>query len=145
MKTYLRNVFIGLSLFALTLFMGNGFWVGQVHAQIADRAINTKGAGFVASSEFKQDIERGVQEVSSDKDAQNNQQEIDNEDNETAGDEHGDVKEVDGENNQSEIDNEIEQEVDQEDATSDQSSDQENGTASTSPENSFSSGVDTGD
>ncbi len=70
----------------------------------------------VIAHDFKNDVEQGVQEVNNDKEAKNNQQEIDNEDQEGAGDEHGDVKEVDGENNQSEIDNEIEQDIEQEDA-----------------------------
>ena len=73
MKIYLRNIFTGLSLFALALFVGNGFLIGQAHAQTADRAINTKGTGAVARSEFKGDVEKGVQEVSRDKDAQSNQ------------------------------------------------------------------------
>jgi len=135
MKTYLRNIFTGLSLFALTLFMGNGFLVGQAHAQTASTT------GQQGQSDFKHDVEKGVQEVSTDKEAQNNQLEIENDDNESAGDEHGDVKEIDGENNQSEIDNEIEQEVDQEDAASGQSSDQESGSVSSSTENGSSSGV----
>ena len=134
MKIYIRNVFTGFSLFALTLFMGNGFLIGQAHAQ------TTSTTSQQGQSDFKHDVEKGVQEVSTDKEAQNNQLEIENDDNENAGDEHGDVKEIDGENNQSEIDNEIEQEVDQEDAASGQSSDQESGSAS-STENSSSSGV----
>jgi len=147
MKTYIRNAFTGLSLFALALFMGGWFLVGQVHAQTADKAINTKGTGAVARSEFKQDVEEGVQEVNNDKNAQNNQREIDSADNEHAGDEHGNVNEVDGENNQSEIDNEIDQEVNQENAARGKSS--ENGssldrTVSTSTENGSSSGTGTG-
>lgn len=134
MKIYIRNVFTGFSLFALTLFMGNGFLIGQAHAQTAS---TTSQQG---QSDFKHDVEKGVQEVSTDTEAQKNQLEIENDDNESAGDEHGDVKEIDGENDQSEIDNEIEQEVDQEDAASGQSSDQENGSAS-STENRSSSGV----
>jgi len=135
MKTYIQNVFTGFSLFALTLFMGNGFLIGQAHAQTAS---TTSQQG---QSDFKHDVEKGVQEVSTDKEAQNNQLEIENDDNESAGDEHGDVKEIEGENNQSEIDNEIEQEVDQEDAASGQSSDQESGSVSSSTENGSSSGV----
>ncbi len=138
MQIYLRNIFTGLSVFSFALFTGNGFLVGQVHAQTTAVTTNQQG-----QSEFKHDVERGTQEVKNDKDAQNNQQEIDNDDSEHAGDEHGDVKEIDGENNQSEIDNEIEQEVDQEDAASGQSSDQENGGTSTSTQNGSSSG-DTG-
>lgn len=134
MKIYIRNVFTGFSLFALTLFMGNGFLIGRAHAQTAS---TTSQQG---QSDFKHDVDKGVKEVSTDTEAQKNQLEIENDDNESAGDEHGDVKEIDGENNQSEIDNEIEQEVDQEDAASGQSSDQENGSAS-STENSSSSGV----
>ena len=138
MKIYLRNAFVTLSVFALALFAGSGFAIGYVHAQTASTT-NQRG-----QSEFKQDVEEGVQEVNNDKDAQNNQHEIDSADNESAGDEHSDVNEIDGENNQSEIDNEIEQEVDQEDAVSGQSSDQENGSAS-STGNETSSGVNTGD
>jgi len=134
MKTYIRNIFTGFSLFALTLFMGNGFLIGHAHAQTAS---TTSQQG---QSDFKHDVEKGVQEVSTDTEAQKNQLEIENDDNESAGDEHGDVKEIDGEHDQSEIDTEIEQEVDQEDAASGQSSDQESGSAS-STENSSSSGV----
>ncbi len=144
MKTYIRYAFATLSVFALALFAGNGFFIGQAHAQTADKAINTKGTGAVARSEFKQDVEEGVQEVKNDKDAQNNQHEIDSADKENAGDEHGDVNEIDGENNQDEIDNEIEQEIDQEDAASGHSSNQENGSASPTG-NGTSSGVNTGD
>ena len=134
MKIFIRNVFTGFSLFALTLFMGNGFLIGQAHAQTAS---TTSQQG---QSDFKHDVDKGVQEVNTDTEAQKNQLEIENDDNESAGDEHGDVKEIDGENDQSEIDNEIEQEVDKEDAASGQSSGQENGSAS-STENSSSSGV----
>ena len=134
MKIFIRNVFTGFSLFALTLFMGNGFLIGQAHAQTAS---TTSQQG---QSDFKHDVDKGVQEVSTDTEAQKNQLEVKNDDNESAGDEHGDVKEIDGENDQSEIDNEIKQEVDQEDAASGQSSDQENGSTS-STENSSSSGV----
>ena len=134
MKIFIRNVFTGFSLFALTLFMGNGFLIGQAHAQTAS---TTSQQG---QSDFKHDVDKGAQEVSTDTEAQKNQLEVKNDDNESAGDEHGDVKEIDGENDQSEIDNEIEQEVDKEDAASGQSSGQENGSAS-STENSSSSGV----
>ena len=137
MKIYSQNVFTGLSLVVISLFIGNGFLIGSVHAQTNSAGVTVQGK---KTSEFKQDIEKGVQEVKSDKDAQKNQQEIDSDDSESAGDEHGDVKEIDGENNQSEIDNEIEQEVDQEDATSGQSSDQENNSTSTSTQNGASSG-----
>ncbi len=120
----------------MTVFAGGGLsFSGKVYAQTTPVTTNQQ-----SQSEFKHDVERGTQEIKNDKNAQNNQKEIDNEDNESAGDEHGDVKEVDGENNQNEIDNEIEQEIDQEDAASGQpSSDQENGTTPTSP------GVNTGD
>ncbi len=138
MKIYLRNAFATLSVFALALFASSGFAIGQVHAQTT-ATTNQQG-----QSEFKHDVEQGVQEVNNDKDAQNNQNEIDNADKENAGDEHGNVNEVDGENNQNEIDNEIEQNVDQENSVSGQSSNQENGSAS-STGNGTSSGVNTGD
>jgi hypothetical protein len=112
MKTDLRNVFTSLSLFALALFMGNGFLVGQAQAQTASTTTNQQG-----QSEFKNDVEQGIQEVNNDRDAQNNQHEIDNADNENAGDEHGGVNEMDGENNQNEIDIQINQEIGQENST----------------------------
>ncbi len=121
MKIFQR-VSISTCILALAVFTAGGLsFSGKVHAQTG----NQQG-----QSEFKHDVEMGVQEVKNDKDAQNNQQEIDNEDNENAGDEHGDVKEVDGENNQNEIDNEIEQEVGQEDAANGQSPTDQGGGAS---------------
>ncbi len=109
MKIYIKNVLTSISLFALALFTGNGL---QVHAQTTPTGATIQGN---VVTEFKQDVDHGVQEVKTDKVAQKNQQEIDSEDNEKAGDNHGDAKEIDGENNQNEIDNEIDQEVEQED------------------------------
>jgi hypothetical protein len=114
METYIKNIFTGISLFSLALFTGNGFLFGQVNAQTTSTGTTTQGSVI---TEFKHDVEQGVQEVKNDKVAQKNQQEIDSEDNEKAGDNHGEAKEIDGENNQSEIDNEIDQEVEQEDGT----------------------------
>lgn len=123
-------------MFLVTIFVAGGVSFSEkVHAQTSPLATNQNG-----QSEFKNDVEHGIQEVKNDKGAQNNQQEIDNEDTGHAGDEHGDAKEVDGENNQNEIDTEIEQEVEQEDSASGQSSNQESNTTSTSSENGAHSG-----
>ncbi|MBU6431605.1 MAG: hypothetical protein KGJ58_00645 [Patescibacteria group bacterium] len=116
MKILIRNIFTGLSLFALVLFAGNGFLIGQVRAQ----AQTTSAAPITqenTASEFKRDVERDAQEVKNDEDAQNNQQEIDSEDDEKAGDDGGDAKEIDGENDQNKIDSEIDQEAEMEDGT----------------------------
>jgi hypothetical protein len=125
MKTYIRNALTGVSAFALTLFMTNGFFIGQARAQTASTTPSQQ-----SQSEFKHDVEKGVNEVKNDKDAQHNQQEIDTADDEHAGDEHGEVNEVDGEHNQNEIDDEIELEVDHENSASGHSSHHESGTAS---------------
>lgn len=106
----LKYIQVSLVMLALGVFSFYGATL-SVYAQSA-----TSASQNVIVPDFKHDVEQGIQEVKNDKDAQNNQREIDNEDQEGAGDEHGDVKEIDGENNQSEIDNEIEQEVEQEDA-----------------------------
>ncbi len=87
------------------------FTVTAVHAETTLLGAATQGN---VVSEFKHDVEQGVQEVKNDADAQNNQEEIDNEDDEKAGDNHGDVNEINGENNQNEIDNEVEQENEKE-------------------------------
>ncbi len=127
MKAVLQRISIIVTVLALGLFTGGRFsFLEKARAQVTPQN---------GQSEFKHDVEEGMQQVRNDRDAQNNQQEIDNEDDERAGDEHADVKEVDGENNQDEIDNEIEQEVAQEDATDSQSSGEHgNDDASTSIE-----------
>lgn len=119
MKINIQTIYSGVSIFALVIFMSSGFGAKLVHAQTAS-GTNQKG-----QTEFKKDVEEGVREVKNDKNAQSNQQEIENDDSERADDGCDDVKEVDGENNQGEIDNEIDQEVDQEDGACGHSSDQE--------------------
>jgi hypothetical protein len=98
MNNKLYKIYFTLfSIFALVLFAGRGF--SYVSAQTTTTPQIT--------SDFKHDVEAGVEQVKNDKDAQNNQQEIDNEDNERAGDSRGDSKEIDGENNQSKTEQEI--------------------------------------
>ncbi len=123
----LRRVSVGTGICTLVVFVSGGLsFSGKAYAQTTSATTNQQG-----QSEFKYAVEQGVQEVKNDTGAQNNQREIDGEDNEGAGDNNGDVKEIDGENSQDEIDNEIEQEVDQEDAAAGQSpSDQESGASS---------------
>ncbi len=108
-QTLVKYVSVSLGALALGVFGLQGT------ALLAYTQTTPSTSQNVSVSDFKHDVEKGIQEVNNDEDAQNNQQEIDNEDQEGAGDEHGDVNEIDGENNQSEIDNEIEQEVEQED------------------------------
>jgi hypothetical protein len=136
MNNKLYKIYFTLfSIFALVLFAGRGF--SYVSAQTTTTPQIT--------SDFKHDVEAGVEQVKNDKDAQNNQQEIDNEDNERAGDSRGDSKEIDGENNQSKIDNEIEQEVETEQEIGNQ--DGENGGRATSTSDTgseFSSGSNEG-
>ena len=67
-----------------------------------------------AVSEFHRDIEKGKQDIQGDREALATAREVNGEDSEKAGDAHGDSNEVDGENNQSEIDNEIENEIEAE-------------------------------
>ncbi len=120
-----------MSLIVALLTIGGFILVQQARAE------TTSGAQQHGQSEFNLDVEAGIQQIHNDKDAQNNQHEIDNEDKENAGDEHGDVNEVNGENNQHEIDIEIDREVQQEDARDQSSGIHVNVNASTS--------IDTGD
>ncbi len=106
-KALVKYVSVSLGALALGVF--------GLHSTTLFAQNTTSTSQNVIAPDFKHDVEKGMQEVKNDKDAQDNQQEIDNEDEEGAGDEHGDVKEIDGENDQDEIDNEIEQEVEQED------------------------------
>lgn len=128
-NTFSKILFTMFSVFALTLFAGRG--LSYVYAQTTPPSSPTNNQ---IAGDFKQDIEAGVQQVKNDKEAQNNKQEIDNGDDEQAGDQHGDSKEIDGENNQSEIDQEIEQEVEVEQETGDQSGGNSGSATSTSPD-----------
>ena len=108
-QNIVRNFLTATSVLLFGAFMGHFFAIEMVSAQ------GTTGTGTGGDvSQFKNDVDEGMKEVRSDSEAQANQREIDSEDGEQAGDEHGNVKEIDGENNQGEIDNEIEQEVENE-------------------------------
>lgn len=87
----------------------------------------------VPVTEFKKELTREMSGIVGDTEAQKLQQEIKGDDEEVAGDAHGDAKEIEGENNQNEIDNEVEQEAETEDvseATAEGTS--ENGSSETS-------------
>lgn len=68
-------------------------------------------------TEFKKELTREMSSIVGDTEAQKLQQEIKGDDEEIAGDTHGDAKEIEGETDQNEIDTEIEQEVETEDAS----------------------------
>ena len=68
----------------------------------------------VPVTEFKKELADGMKNIANDPEAKRIQREIKGDDREVAGDTHGDAKEIEGENDQNEIDNEIEQEVETE-------------------------------
>jgi hypothetical protein len=129
-KKFYKISFSVFSIFVFVFFTGRGF--SYVRAQTGTK---TQQPANQIAGDFKLDVKNGVQQLKNDKEARNNQQEIDNEDSEEAGDEGGDSKEIDGENNQSEIDNEIDQEVGIGEETGDQSSELDNSTSDSSDTN----------
>lgn len=114
-QNIVRNFLTAMSMLLFGAFMGHFSAIELVSAQ---GTIGTGAGGDV--SQFKKDVDEGMKEVKNDPEAQATQTEVNSEDGENAGDEHGDVKEVDGENNQGEIDNEIEQEVENESGSQDE-------------------------
>ncbi len=118
-------------IFALFLLVSQSF-LTRVHGQTSTPPVAQQNA--VATSDFQHDVEEGKQQVNNDKDAQNNQHEIDNEEDEKGGDEHGDRQAIDGEKPEQEIDQEIETEVDEEGDQGSHQSD-ENGDAASSTDN----------
>lgn len=84
---------------------------GYAHAQTA----TTTATGPV--TDFKKELADSITSVANDPTAQALQQEIKNDDEDVAGDTHGDAKEIEGETDQDQIDSEIDQEAEGEDAT----------------------------
>jgi len=128
-RTILKSIITGFAFSALLLFVGRGL-LSRVHGQTLTPPAGQQGSG--TTSDFRHDVEEGKQQVNNDKDAQNNQHQIDNEENEQAGDQSGDHGEIDGEKSDREIEQEVENEVEQEGDQGSQQSDENGSTASSS-------------
>ena len=139
MNIHIQKVFSLIGLFALVLFVSNGLFIKYVNAQVATTDIVNTPATV---SQFKDDVEKGLKEITNDTQALSDQKEIDGEDTEQAGDNYAITKEIDGESNQSEIDKEIESEVEQEDGGGESLNQGNNGDSQSSPENSDSTSTD---
>lgn len=83
-------------------------------------------------TEFKKELTKEMNSIAGDTEAKKLQQEIKGDDEEVAGDAHGDAKEIEGENDQNDIDNEVEQEAELEDASSGDSASEGTGSSDTS-------------
>ncbi len=115
-----------LAVSALALFAGRGLLV--VYGQSATGTPQQPSSN--TASDFRRVVEEGKQQVNNDKDAQNNQHEIDNEEDEKAGDQHGENEAIDGEKPENEIEQEVENEVEQEGDQGSKQSDEENSASS---------------
>ncbi len=126
-RTIFKSIITGFVFFALLLFVGRGF---TSYGQTSTLPIGQQqGSGI--TSDFQHDVEEGKQQVNNDKDAQNNQHEIDNEEDEKAGDQHGDQQVIDGEKSEGEVEQEVENEVKQEGDQGSQQSDENSAASST--------------
>ncbi len=112
-RTILQSTIMGFIVSALLLFTGYGFFAHRVYGQTSTSP-GGQQQNVGAASDFRHDVEEGKQQVNNDKDAQNNQSEIDNEEDEKAGDQYGDHEAIDGEKPEQEIEQEVENEVEQE-------------------------------
>lgn len=130
-KNYYGVPLVVISVFALVFFVGRGVLLAGAQTQ-------PQQAGGQNQSDFQKDVEEGEQEILNDKDAQNNQSEIDNEDDERAGDQYGDHRAIDGEKTEQEIEQEIENEVEIEGDHSDQG-DEEQSSSIANPDSDVSS------
>lgn len=104
-----KYFFTAVSALALAMFVGSGAL--PVGAQTTTTPLQ---AGDKNQSDFRKDVEKGKQQIADDKDAQNNQREIDNEEDEKAGDQYGEHQAIDGEKSEQEIEQEIENEAETE-------------------------------
>ncbi len=123
--TFSRSSFAIISVVAIALFTGRGVVSARAQTSTTPSQANSQ-----SQSDFQKDVEDGKQQIVNDKVAQNNQREIDDEENEKAGDQYGDHQVIDGEKPELEIEQEIENEVEIE--TEGGQNDQESGNRSTS-------------
>lgn len=77
-------------------------------------------------TDFKKELADGMNSIATNPAAQALQQEIKNDDDEIAGDAHGDAKEIEGETEQNQIDSEIDQEAEGEDAVAPEAASENN-------------------
>lgn len=117
-RAILRSVLVAFAVLAAVLFLGRGF---LTHGQTSTATGTQQNPANL--SDFRHDVEEGIQGVSNDEDAQNNQNEIDDEEDVKAGDQFGDHETIDGEQPDQEIDQDIEVEVEQEGDQGDSDSD----------------------
>ncbi len=112
-RSIFKLTIMGFVVSALFLFTGYGFSVHRVYGQTSTPS-GRQQQNVGVTSDFRHDVEEGKQQVNNDKDAQNNQSEIDNEEDEKAGDQYGDHEAINGEKSEQEIEQEVENEVEQE-------------------------------
>lgn len=104
------GTFIFVAVFGLT-WRGAGL-LARVHAQTATGTIPTTPSTEVAHDDFERELQQFKKEIENDLKAQKAAKEIDSEDVEGAGDDFGDNSIFDGEKSDSEIQKEINDEVD---------------------------------
>ncbi len=97
-----KKLLSGSMILALSMVPGGMFFAGLAHAQAS------ASQHEVIAGDFHQDVQQGKDDIKDEPDAQNNQQEIDNEDEEQAGDDHSDHNNViEGEKPENDIEQEI--------------------------------------